>query len=179
MSTPWVNTWWKHLRQQLQLWICWDRSLLILHTLIGQYLRILLNKTVQDQSSCMEIADGQQSSSRATDFWLDLGQGSDWATQDIYLFVPWPLQCNFGCVLRDVIMLKGELPSQLSFLVESDKFSSRIFLYFAPHIFPSILTSATVPAHEKHPHNMMLPPLCFTVGMVFFGLCAVLGLHQT
>ena len=26
---------------------------------------------------------------------------------------------------------------------------------------------------------MMLPPPCFTVGMVFFGWCAILGLHQT
>ncbi|CDQ59813.1 unnamed protein product [Oncorhynchus mykiss] len=39
-------------------------------------------------------------------------------------------------------------------------------LYFAPSIFPSILTSLSVPTAEKHPHSMMLPPPCFTVGMV-------------
>ena len=33
-------------------------------------------------------------------------------------------------------------------------------------IFPSILSSLPVPATEKHPHSMMLPQLCFTVGMV-------------
>ena len=44
--------------------------------------------------------------------------------------------------------------------------SSRISLYFVPFIFPSILTSLPVPAAEKHPHSMMLPPPCFTVGMV-------------
>ena len=31
-------------------------------------------------------------------------------------------------------------------------------LYFAPFIFPSIMTSLPVPATEKHPHSMMLPP---------------------
>ena len=49
--------------------------------LVGQYLPILLDKTVQAQSSCMGSIDGQQSSSHATDFRLDLGRGSDWTTQ--------------------------------------------------------------------------------------------------
>ena len=34
----------------------------------------------------------------------------------------------------------------------------KISLDFAPIIFPSILTSLPVPAAEKHPHSMMLPP---------------------
>ena len=34
------------------------------------------------------------------------------------------------------------------------RFSLRISLYFAPFIFPSILTSLPVPAAEKHPHRM-------------------------
>ena len=38
-------------------------------------------------------------------------------------------------------------------------------LYF-PFIFPLILMRLPVPATEKHPHSMMLPPPCFTVGMV-------------
>jgi hypothetical protein len=36
----------------------------------------------------------------------------------------------------------------------------------------SILWNAPTPPAAKHPHNMMLPPLCFTVGMVFFSLQA-------
>ena len=39
-------------------------------------------------------------------------------------------------------------------------------MYFDPFIFPLILTSVPVPAAEKHPHSMMLPPPRFTVGMV-------------
>ncbi len=46
------------------------------------------------------------------------------------------------------------------------RFSSRISLYSAAFIFPSIATSRPVPAAEKHPHSMMLPPPCFTVGTV-------------
>ena len=46
------------------------------------------------------------------------------------------------------------------------RFSSMISLYFAPFIFPSILTSLPVPATEKHPHNMTLTPPFFTIGMV-------------
>uniref|UniRef100_A0A8C8I0U8 G-protein coupled receptors family 1 profile domain-containing protein n=1 Tax=Oncorhynchus tshawytscha TaxID=74940 RepID=A0A8C8I0U8_ONCTS len=46
------------------------------------------------------------------------------------------------------------------------RFSSRISQYFAPFIFPSILNSLPVPAAEKYPHSMTLPPPCFTVGMV-------------
>ena len=42
------------------------------------------------------------------------------------------------------------------------RFSSRISLYLAAFIFPSIATSRPVPAAEKHPHSMMLPPPCFT-----------------
>ena len=45
----------------------------------------------------------------------------------------------------------------------------RIFLYFAPSNFSFILTSVSVPVDEKQPHNMMLPPSCFTAWMVFFG----------
>ncbi len=36
-----------------------------------------------------------------------------------------------------------------------------------PHSsFPRLQTSRPVPAAEKHPHSMMLPPPCFTVGTV-------------
>ena len=68
--------------------------------------------------------------------------------------------------------------SRKSFALWS-RFSSRICLCLAPFIALSILTSLPVPAVEKHPHSMMLPPPCFTVGMVFDGWWAVLGFSQT
>ncbi len=58
------------------------------------------------------------------------------------------------------------------------RFSSRISLYLAAFIFPSIATSRPVPAAEKHPHSMMLPPPCFTVGTVLDRWWAVPGFSQ-
>ena len=59
------------------------------------------------------------------------------------------------------------------------RFSSRMSLYTAAFILPSIRTSLPVPAAEQHPHSMMLPPPCFTVGMVLAWWWAVPGFLQT
>ncbi len=59
------------------------------------------------------------------------------------------------------------------------RFSSRISLYLAAFIFPSIATRRPVPAAEKHPHSMMLPPPCFTVGTVLDRWWAVPGFLHT
>lgn len=47
-------------------------------------------------------------------------------------------------------------------------------------VLPSILTSFPVPADEKHLHNTVLAPPCFTVGMVFScdELCRVSSKHS-
>ena len=68
-------------------------------------------------------------------------------------------------------------PSLKSFALWS-RFSLRIGLYFSPFIVPSLFTSVPVPVAEKHPHRMMLPPPCFTVGMVLDGWWAVPGFLQ-
>ncbi len=59
------------------------------------------------------------------------------------------------------------------------RFSSRISLYLTAFIFPSIATSRPVPAAEKQPHSMMLPPPCFTVGTVLDRWWAVPGFLHT
>ncbi len=59
------------------------------------------------------------------------------------------------------------------------RFSSRISLYLAAFIFPSIATSRPVPAAEKHLHSMMLPPSCFTVGTVLDRWWAVPGFPES
>ena len=58
-------------------------------------------------------------------------------------------------------------------------FSSGISPYFGLFSFPSTLTSLPVPAAEKHPHSMMLPPPGFTVGMVLGRWWAVPCFLQT
>ena len=67
----------------------------------------------------------------------------------------------------------GEPSTQSEVLSSLEQVSSRISLYFVPFRFYSILTSLPVPATEKHPHSMMLPPACFTEGMAQFWF------HQT
>ncbi len=71
---------------------------------------------------------------------------------------------------------KVNLRPSLKSFADSNRFSSRIALYLAPSIFPSTVTSFPVPAEEKLPHTMMLPPPHLTVGMVCSGWCTVLGL---
>ena len=104
----------------------------ILHTLIGWYLPIVLYKTVQPQISCVGSVNGQQSSCHATNFWLDLGRGSDWTIKNIPLVVPEPLQCSFG----SLSCWKVNFHPNFSFLAEGSRFSSRIFSVFCSIHFP-------------------------------------------
>ncbi|MED6239859.1 hypothetical protein ATANTOWER_012291 [Ataeniobius toweri] len=70
------------------------------------------------------------------------------------LDIPGLTYCSSGCMLRSV-------SSRLQPL-------SQDFLHDLPSsIFLSLLTSFPAPAQEKHPHNMMLQPLYFIVGMMF------------
>lgn len=59
-------------------------------------------------------------------------------------------------------------------------FSSRTALYLVTSIVPSALTSFPMQAvsFEKHPYNTILPPPCFTVGVVFSGWWAVFIFQQ-
>ena len=90
--------------------------------------------------------------------------GSGWDTQGHSETKP--LLCCLGCVLRVIVLLEGEYSPQSEVLSNLEQVFIKIFLYFAPFIFPSILTRLPVPAAEKHPHRMMLPPPFFTIGMV-------------
>uniref|UniRef100_A0A6Q2Y3K7 dynamin GTPase n=1 Tax=Esox lucius TaxID=8010 RepID=A0A6Q2Y3K7_ESOLU len=49
------------------------------------------------------------------------------------------------------------------------RFCARIAWYLELFIIPPTLTKAPVPAEEKQPQSMMLPPPCFILVMVFFG----------
>ncbi|CAI5670166.1 unnamed protein product [Oreochromis niloticus] len=61
---------------------------------------------------------------------------------------------------------KVKLRPSLKSFADSKRFPSKIALYLAPSIFPSTLTCFPVPAEEKHPQSMMLPPPYVTVGML-------------
>ena len=94
--------------------------------------------------------------------------------KEIQRRVPKPLRCCLGCEIRFVVLLEGEpLPYSEVLSTLEQVFHQRISLYFAPLIFPSILTILPVPAAEQHSHSMMLPPQCFSLRMVSdFSRCA-------
>ena len=83
--------------------------------------------------------------------------------KDIQRLVPNSLLHSLGCVLRVVVLLEGKPSPQSEVLSALEQVSSRISLNFAPFIFASILTSLPVPAVEKHPRSIMLPPPGFTL----------------
>ncbi|XP_070408029.1 uncharacterized protein [Nothobranchius furzeri] len=84
------------------------------------------------------------------------------------LFIDWPtLTCSTqtacgGSTRGQQPFCCKDLPPKLCAV---ERFSSKMSLDTAASIFTSILISLPVPAHGKHPHSMMLPPPCFTVGI--------------
>ena len=99
----------------------------------------------------------------------------DISIQTLYYYVEAPLAAITASTLVLAVCLwslpcwKVKLWLSLRSWALCTRFSFRISLYFAPISISSTLTSLPVPAAEKHPH-MMLPPPCFTFGMVWHGM---------
>ena len=124
---------------------------------------ILLCIYSQALSGWMVSIDAQLFSGLSRDVRSCLSPGSGWATQGHSVTCPVVTPALSVC-LGSLSCWKLNLRPSLALW---SMFSSRISLYFALFFFALILTSFPVPAAEKHPHSMMLlPPPCFTVGMV-------------
>ena len=67
---------------------------------------------------------------------------------------------------------KVHLWRRCNFLTDNCRFFGKIFKWSSFFMIPSTLESSPVRVEAKQPHSIMLPPLCFTVGMVFLGLNA-------
>lgn len=76
--------------------------------------------------------------------------------------------------LSRAVCLRSNLLPILKSFAAFNKFSSRFAPCLHPSIFPSALSSFPFPAGEKCAHSMMLPPPCFTAGIVFSNQCTVL-----
>lgn len=70
----------------------------------------------------------------------------------------------FALCLASLSCWKANLHPNLRTRVLGNRLSSVFSLYIAAFIFLSTLTSLLVPAIEKHPHSMMLPPPFCTLG---------------
>ena len=90
----------------------------------------------------------------------------DGPLEDIHRLVPKPLLRCLGCVLRVVVLLEGEPSLQSEVLIALEQVHQGSLCTLLCSSFPRSWTSLPIPAAEKHPHSMMLPPPCFTTGIV-------------
>ena len=146
----------------------------VFHTWIWGSSAILPCRSSPVPSGWMVTVGGQPFSGLSRDAQLGLGQGSGWASQEgSQLFRSHSFVILAVC-LGSLSCWKVNLWPSLRSRALWKRFSSRISLYLAAFIFPSI-----VPAAEQHPHSMMLPPPCFTVGIVLGRWWAVPGFLHT
>ena len=90
--------------------------------------------------------------------------------KDFHILVLKPFQCCPGCMLGVIVLLehKSSLQSEVfCFLQQVLLKDLPVFgsIHCSLHLYKS--PSPCIP--EKHPRTMMLPPPCFTVGMVLDG----------
>ena len=84
--------------------------------------------------------------------------------KNIQRLVPKPLLRCLVCVLSVVVLLEGKPQSEILSALEQ-LFIKDLSVLYSIHL-PLIPTSLQVPAAEKHPYSMILPPPLFIVGMV-------------
>lgn len=71
---------------------------------------------------------------------------------------------------------------RLSFAADYMRFSFWIFTYPSFFMIPSILMRFPITDQLEHPHSIILPPLCFTMGGVnthLYGIRALVSCHLT
>lgn len=81
-----------------------------------------------------------------------------------------PFCYNFEYILWIIVLLEDPVVTQVLTLTVLKWCCFSISRQSSLLMIPSLFWRAPVPFPAKHPHNMKLPCLCFTVGMVFFKL---------
>lgn len=74
------------------------------------------------------------------------------------------------CMFWVIVMLKENQQPRTGFAADCLNFYFQIFTYPFSFIIPSTLMRFPGSGALKCPHSIIFPPLCFTVGIVFFGL---------
>ena len=158
-SDPLLSTFLKPLWQRLQPCVFLGMTL---QACIWGVSPIILCRSSQNLSGWMGSVAAQIFSSLSRDVRSSSSPGSCLATQG-----HWDISQSHSCValamcLGALSCWKVNLHPSLRSWALWWRFSSRISLYIDPFIFLSILTSVTV----SQSATTMLPPPCFTVGMV-------------
>ena len=152
------------------------KSLQALHTWIWAVYPTLLDRSSQAPSDCMGSVYELPSSGLSADAIWGLTLGFGWATQGHSETCPEATPAlSWLYAHGSLLCWKVNCCPSLRLHALWSRFSLMTSLYFAASILPSILTSLPVPAAEKYLHSMMLPPPCFTVGMVLAKWWAVPG----
>ncbi len=124
----------------------------VFHTWIWDPLPFLLADPLQFLSGWMVNVGGQPFLGLSRDAQLGLSQGSGWAIQEHHGVVVKPLlRLILAVCLGSLSCWKVNLRPSLRSWALWRRFSSRISLYLAAFIFPSIATSRPVPAAENTP----------------------------
>ena len=153
-SDPLVSTLLKHIWQRLQSQVFLGMTIQAWHTCIWRLSPILLCWSSQALSGWMGSIAAQLFSDLSRNDRSGSSPGSDRATQG-------HSETCHSCVVLAVF--SGSLSCWKVNLRPSLRFWAGVHqgsLYFAPFIFPSILSSLPVPAAEKHINSRMLSPPC-------------------
>ena len=156
---------WSNLRQGVQSLLGYDATSFA-HLDLGNFSAILLCRSFEPLSGWIETVSGQPISGLSRDFRLGSSQGCGWAAQGHSQSISQSHSCAVLAVCLGVLSCwkENRWPSRRSWLLWT-RFSSRISLLCSVQLSLNP-DSPPVPAAEKHPHSIMLPPPCFTVGMV-------------
>ncbi len=130
-------------------------------------------------SGWMVNVGGQPFLGLSRDAQLGLSQGSGWAIQEQSRSCCEATPSLFSCVLRVIVLLEGKPSAQSEVLSTLEK----VFVQDIPVLGRIHLSldcnQSSCPCSWKHPHSMMLPPPCFTVGTVLDRWWAVPGFLHT
>ena len=88
--------------------------------------------------------------------------------QNLDMLLAEPLLGFLGCVLWVVVVLEDPASTHLQCSDRGRGLFPKISQYTAPVILSLTQCTRPVPCADKHPQSMMLPPPCFTVGMVLY-----------
>lgn len=130
---------------------------------------MLCNIFIWEISNCI-MSCSQPSSSHSTFFFIGFRSGL-WLGYSKILMMFWSnsvVDMDFGSWIRWIIIVLLGSSSSSPFLPVACTVSAKIVRILELSMIPSMITGAPVSAEEKQPRRTMLPPPCFTAGMVFF-----------